>query len=116
MSGVIGRHFLEVVDDACSCEEMFYDSRLTRLQIKHEHSLHVEERLHAAGFGPVREAAAAALHSVDDIWGAGGRSIVRLSEIRESAVNVLDGGWDNHIQWNMGDIMRRKLRAEEAAK
>ena len=76
-----------------------------------EFAAHQAAALSAAGFGPVQEAAAAALRSVDDIWGSEGRSIVRLSELREASQKVLSGGWDNHIKWNMADIARERARA-----
>lgn len=67
--------------------------------------------LSAAGFGPVQETAAAALRSVDDIWGSGGRSIVRLSELREASQKVLNGDWDNHLRWNLNGIAKERARA-----
>lgn len=83
---------------------------------------HQAEALSAAGFGlvadakaeGVRESAAAALCSVDDIWGSVGRSVVRLSELREAAEKVLSGEWDNHLNWNLTDINRRQARARAA--
>ena len=55
MAEVLDGHFL-LGHDSCSCNEMFYDTRMAGLEIAHEHSMHVEERLSAAGFGPVAEA------------------------------------------------------------
>lgn len=71
--------------------------------------------LTAAGFGLVadtkRDAAAAALLSVHDIWGSSGRSIVRMGELRDSATKILAGEWDRHIEWNHVDIARERIRA-----
>ena len=75
------------------------------------HAVHQEDMLTAAGFGPVKEAAAAGLRSVQDIWGAGGRVTVRMSEIRDADQTILSGEWDNHIKWNMADIAKERARA-----
>ena len=71
--------------------------------------------LSAAGFGPVRDSAAAGIRSVCDVWGAGGRATVRLSELTEIAKNTRAGEWDQHIAWNLGDIAREKARAAREA-
>ena len=72
---------------------------------------HVADALSAAGFGPVREAAAAGVRSIYDIWGAGGRRTVRMGEIHDADKTILSGEWDNHIKWNMADIAKERARA-----
>lgn len=53
------------------------------------HNRHVSDSLSAAGFGPVREAAAAGVRSVVDIWaGGGGRRTVRMSELYEATQSI----------------------------
>lgn len=54
MAGVLAEHtFADDDTCACTCDEMFYDWRRTPEEVQVEHRLHVEERLHAAGFGRV---------------------------------------------------------------
>lgn len=55
MAEVVAAHVLFDAD-SCTCDEMFYDYRLTAEQIKVEHSLHVEERLAASGYGKLEDA------------------------------------------------------------
>lgn len=50
MAEVVAQHVMFDAD-SCACDEMFYDYRLPAEQIKVEHSLHVEERLAANGYG-----------------------------------------------------------------
>lgn len=80
-------------------------------ELGHSHPEHQAEQLTAAGFGDVREAAAAGLRSVYDIWGAGGRATVRMSEIHEADRTILEGEWDQHIKWNLADIAKERARA-----
>jgi hypothetical protein len=82
---------------------------------------HQADALAAEGYGPVRDAGAAGIRSVCDIWGSEGRSIVRMGELMNADQKVLSGEWDDHIKWNMGDIRKereRRARAEalEAAR
>jgi hypothetical protein len=70
--------------------------------------------LTAAGFGDVREAAAAGLNSAGDVWGAGGRVTIRLSELWKIAGEIIEGEWDQHIHWNLTDIRARKAREAHA--
>lgn len=58
-----------------------------------------------------RDAAAAGLRAVCDVWGAGGRATVRLSELSEIAKDIPTGDWDRHIEWNLKDIDRERARA-----
>jgi hypothetical protein len=66
MAEVLAEHQLVHGDWSCTCEEMFYDSRLNGAELGVEHRLHVEERLSAAGFGLVKEAQAGALRDAAD--------------------------------------------------
>lgn len=50
MAKVIATHHL-VDNDACDCNEMFYDTRLSAAQIVIEHGLHIAMELHNAGYG-----------------------------------------------------------------
>lgn len=78
---------------------------------------HQEDMLSVAGFGLLadagakRDAAAAGVRSILDIWGSVGRSIVRMGELRESEANILAGEWDRHLEWNLADIARERIRA-----
>lgn len=58
MAAVLGMHVFRDAprDCSCTCGEMFYDWRRNPAEVQIEHHLHVEERLHAAGFGTVQEA------------------------------------------------------------
>lgn len=51
MFEVILDHRLVYEDGSCTCEEMFYDTRLSRPQIIHEHALHLEMELMNEGYG-----------------------------------------------------------------
>lgn len=75
------------------------------------HQAHQAEALSAAGFGDVREAAAAGVRSVYEIWVAGLRSTVRMGELTSADKTILSGEWDNHIKWNMADIAKERARA-----
>jgi len=59
----------------------------------------------------VRDAAAAGVRSIFDIWGAGGRRTVRMEELQNADAKILRGEWDNHIGWNIGDIAKERARA-----
>lgn len=107
MAEVLAKHLLVVVDDRCSCDEMFYDSRLTGRQIEHEHSLHVEERLSAAGFGLVAAAAAAGVYALENVWGSGGRVTIKATEATQAASEMLAGEWDSLIKCEMAFHPRR---------
>ena len=51
MTDVLKAHTL-LDADSCSCNEMFYDTRMTGDAILHEHALHVEKELIDAGYAP----------------------------------------------------------------
>ena len=93
---------------ACTCGTI-------QQTVNGHHPEHVAAALSAAGFGPVREAAAAGVRSVYEIWCAGGRATVRMGEIQKVDKTILSGEWDNHIKWNMADIARERARAEREA-
>ena len=104
---------------AIHCDCGWSESIAAMRSSKNSFAAHQAAALSAAGFGLVadakaeakRDAAAAGVRAVCDVWAAGGRATVRLSELSEIAKDITSGEWDQHIEWSLRDIDRERARS-----
>lgn len=74
------------------------------------HPAHQEDMLSDAGFGDVREAAAAGVYALENAWGSNGRATIKSKEAINAARQMLDGEWDSLIKCEM-ELHPRRIRA-----
>lgn len=70
----------------------------------------ITRALNAAGFGNVREAAAAGVYALENAAGANGRVTIKSLEAINAASDMLKGKWDSLIKCEM-DFHPRRLPA-----